>query len=68
MRWPWSRHQIQIDPEAHAAMDRAEERYAAQQARDPEVDLVAARLIERRQRNRFAELVEEALQARKEQT
>lgn len=67
MRWP-RRHLPTIDPKAEAALASAEEKLAEQHARQPEVDSITARLVERRRQNRFAELVEYALQVRQGRT
>ena len=67
MRWPWQ-HDIVVDPKAEEALAAAEAKLEKQQARQPQVDRITARLVERRQQNRFAELVEHALQAKRGQT
>lgn len=61
MRWPWQRRTVPTDMRAHAALRDAEVKLSAQRELQPEVDRVAARLVERRHQNRFAELFEDAL-------
>ena len=64
MHWPWQRATV-TDPEAQAALVEAEQKLSSQHRLQPEVDRVTEKLIERRQQNRFAELLEEAIQFRR---
>lgn len=60
MRWPWHRQPVP-DVQAQAALVDADAKLSAQRRLQPEFDRVAGQLQERRHRNRFAELIEDAL-------
>jgi hypothetical protein len=64
MHWPWQRTTV-TDPKAQAAVADAETKLSMQHRLTPEVDRIADRLVERRHQNRFAELLEEAIQLRR---
>ena len=64
MHWPWQRTTV-TDPKAQAAVADAETKLSMQHRLQPEVDRIADRLVERRHQNRFAELLEEAIQLRR---
>ena len=66
MRWPWHREHPP-DPKAVAAAETAAELFALQEAQTAVVNRLTARLVERKEANRFAEMVDEALRLRREQ-
>lgn len=65
MRWPWQRA-TDTDPKAQAAVADAETKLSMQHRLTPTVDQIAERFEERRHQNRFAEMLEEAIQLRRQ--
>lgn len=66
MRWPWQRQTSPDLMQAQAALIEAEQKLTAQRREQQEFDRVAADLEERRHRNRFAEMLDDALTRRRQ--